>query len=381
MQGGGDINGNTYLVGSSIQQINVTTGAAIGSAIAITTNGTTAIGTVSDGARWVPPIGSIGDQIYDDNNTNGTFDSGDVGIANVTVQLIDDVNGNGVADTGERVLATDTTGADGKYLFTGVLPGQYVVRVTDTNGVLGGATATTATTQSATLTLIGASSLAADFGYNAIAPVVDLNSGTTPTQIITNGGTPGSTGWTVGGSGGAIANDGFAWTVNGGSGTLTQANVTGWNDGLAPSGAAQLTFDLGWSNNLLLGVSNDNNTPATLDITIGGVLYARITTGTLNGTPNTATITYFNGASGSPTTVAASTAGTTAWIRLPLRSICLLPWLQPAILSSPTRRRAALLTPVRTTYSSTMSAHSGMSIALPALTTQRPIPKMAPGFR
>lgn len=315
VQGGGDINGNTYLVGSSIQQINVTTGAAIGSAIAITTNGTTAIGTVSDGARWVPPTGSIGDQIYDDNNTNGTFDSGDVGIANVTVQLIDDVNGNGVADTGERVLATDTTGADGKYLFTGVLPGQYVVRVTDTNGVLGGATATTATTQSATLTLIGASSLAADFGYNAIAPVVDLNSGTTPTQIITNGGTPGSTGWTVGGSGGAIANDGFAWTVNGGSGTLTQANVTGWNDGLAPSGAAQLTFDLGWSNNLLLGVSNDNNTPATLDITIGGVLYARITTGTLNGTPNTATITYFNGASGSPTTVAASTAGTTAWTR------------------------------------------------------------------
>ncbi|MBD9387908.1 tandem-95 repeat protein [Agrobacterium sp. AGB01] len=315
VQGGGDINGNTYLVGASLQQINVTTGAAIGSAIAITTNGTTPIGTISDGARWVPPTGTIGDQVYDDNNLNGTFDSGDVGIANVTVQLIDDVNGNGVADAGERVLATDTTGADGRYLFTGVLPGQYVVRVTDTAGVLGGAVATKAITQSAALTLIGGANLAADFGYDAQAPVVDLNSGTTPTQIITNGGTPGTTGWTVTGTAGGIANDGYAWTLNGGTGTLTQANITGWRDGLAPSGAAQLTFDVGWSNNLLLGISNDNNTPATLDVTIGGVLYARVTTGTLNGTPNTATITYFNGASGSPSTVAASAAGTTAWTR------------------------------------------------------------------
>ena len=319
VQGGGDLNGNTYIVGSSLQQINPTTGAVIGSAIAITTNGSTAIGTVSDGARWVPPTGSIGDKIYDDNNLNGAFDTGDAGVSNVTVQLIDDVNGNGIADTGERVLATDTTDASGNYLFTGVLPGQYVVRVTDTNGVLGSAPSTSGgVTQSVALSTIGAAYLAADFGYNAQAPIIDLNSGTTPTQIVTNGGAPGTTGWAVGGAGGGIANDGFAWTVNGGTGTLTQANISGWNDGLAPSGSAQLTFDLGWSNNTVLGISNDNNTPATLDITIGGVLYARVTTGTLNGTPNTATITYFNGASGSPATVTASTAGTTAWTRTPI---------------------------------------------------------------
>ncbi|WP_283193223.1 tandem-95 repeat protein [Rhizobium sp. AN80A] len=314
-QGGGDINGNTYLVGTDIRQINPTTGAAIGSAVTITTNGTTALTGISDAARWTPPTGTIGDKIFNDVDKSGTFNTGDGGIGGVTVQLIDDVNGDGLVSTGERILATDTTDANGNYLFTGVLPGQYIVRVTDANGVLGTATLTTAsTTQAVTLATIGATNLAADFGYYAQPPVVDLNSGTTPTQIITNGGTPGTTGWTIGGTG-ATANDGFAWTLNGGTGTLTQANVSGWTDGLAPSGAAQLTFDVGWSNNLLLGISNDNNTPATLDVTIGGVLYARITTGTLNGTPNTATITYFNGASGTPSTVAASAAGTTAWGR------------------------------------------------------------------
>lgn len=314
-QGGGDINGNTYLVGTEIRQINPTTGAAIGSAVTITTNGTTALTGISDAARWTPPTGTIGDKIFADNDKSGTFNTGDAGIGNVTVQLIDDVNGDGLVSAGERVLATDTTDANGNYLFTGVLPGQYVVRITDANGVLGTAPITTGTaTQSLALATIGAANLAADFGYVVQAPIVDLNSGTTPTQIITNGGTPGTTGWAVGGTG-ATANGGFAWTLNGGTGTLTQANVSGWTDGLAPSGAAQLTFDLGWSNDLLLGISNDNNTPATLDVTIGGVLYARITTGTLNGTPNTATITYFNGATGSPSTVAASTAGTTAWNR------------------------------------------------------------------
>ncbi|GGG05046.1 hypothetical protein GCM10010924_37040 [Rhizobium wenxiniae] len=313
-QGGGDLNGNTYLVGtSSLQQINVNTGAAVGSAITITTNGTTVLTGIADAARWVPPTGSIGDQIYDDNNTNGTFDTGDVGIANVTVQLIDDVNGNGVADAGERVLATDTTGADGKYLFTGVLPGQYVVRVTDTNGVLGTAAATTATVQAATLTTIGAVNLNGDFGYNADAPIVDLNSGTTPSQIINNGANPGGTGWTVGGSAGAVNSGGFAWTGDNTTGTLTQTGISGWNNGSAPSGAAQLTFEMGWNNGILLGLPNDTTLPSTVDVSIGGVVYARITTGTVNGTPNTATITYLNGASGSPSTVAASTSG--SWTR------------------------------------------------------------------
>lgn len=41
IQGGGDILGNTYVVGNTIQQINPVTGAVIGAAVTITTNGTT----------------------------------------------------------------------------------------------------------------------------------------------------------------------------------------------------------------------------------------------------------------------------------------------------------------------------------------------------
>ncbi|WP_178130441.1 Ig-like domain-containing protein [Reyranella sp. CPCC 100927] len=144
----------------------------------------------------------------------------------------------------------------------------------------------------------------------AAAPVVDLNSGTNQTQIITNGGfTTDLSGWTQTGTGGRLASsgdNGFAWTADNSTGTLRQTGITGWNSGTAPSGAAQLTFELGWNNR-----NPDTAAAATLDISVGGVVYARITTG-INGS-NTATITYMNGASGSPASVTSSTFG--SWAR------------------------------------------------------------------
>lgn len=308
-QGGGDLNGNTYLVGNVIQRINPLTGASVGSAVTVTTNGTTALTGASDATTWTPATGSVGDKIFDDNNSNGTFDAGDVGLGNVTVQLIDDIDGDGVIDAGERVLATDTTDANGNYLFTNVLPGQYIVRVTDTNGVVNSAPSTTGgLTRTASLALIGASSLTADFGFAVSAPIVDLNSGLTTSDIITNGGFSGTTGWAVSGTGGTTAN-GFAWSADNSSGTLTQSGVTGWNVGQAPSGSAQLVFDFGWNNG-----NPDTNSVATLEISVGGVIYARITSGASGS--NTATITYLNGASGSPATVAATTFG--SWATVPV---------------------------------------------------------------
>jgi len=145
------------------------------------------------------------------------------------------------------------------------------------------------------------------------APVVDLNSGTNPTEIVSNGGFTGTTGWTVSGTG-ATSNNGFAWTTDSATGTLTQTGITGWDVGSAPSGAAQLTFEFGWNNPS--GVLVDNSSSATLEISVGGVVYARITSGNTSGSANTATITYLNGASGSPATVASSTFG--AWVRTPI---------------------------------------------------------------
>ncbi|MFW5332843.1 tandem-95 repeat protein, partial [Hydrogenophaga sp. ZJX-1] len=167
--------GGTYLLSTAIQQYNPTTGALIGSAVNITTNGTTALGALNDAASWTPPDAQIGDRIFTDTNANGTFDGTDSGIAGVTVRLVDDVNNNGVVDAGERVLATDTSDASGLYRFTGVLPGNYIVQVTDTGNVLGaGRTYTTAggnTNASADVTQIGSTNLAIDFGLNNRAPV------------------------------------------------------------------------------------------------------------------------------------------------------------------------------------------------------------------
>lgn len=137
------VSGNTYLVGASIQQVNPVTGALIGAAVSITNSAGSAL-TMLDASTAPLAAGSVGDQIFDDNNINAVFDTGDTGIAGITVQLIDDRNNNGVVDAGERVLATDTTDASGKYLFTGVLTGNYIVRVTDTANVLGTAAYTTA---------------------------------------------------------------------------------------------------------------------------------------------------------------------------------------------------------------------------------------------
>ena len=309
-QSGTDINGNFYLIGTTVQQINPVTGANIGTGAAITTNGTTALANISDATRWVPATGTIGDRVFDDNNNNGTVDAGEGGLANVTVQLIDDVNGNGIVDAGERVLGTDTTDINGAYLFTGVLPGNYIVRVTDANGVLSGTSPTTGTaTRAVSLSTIGSSNLTADFGYNRTPPVVDLNSTPALTNIVNNGNFTGNaTGWTSTGvttysstigSGGAIA-----WTADAGTGTLTQTGLTGLNNGPAPSGSAQVIFGLGWNNGAL-----DVGVPATLTVSVGGVVYATITTATTATGP--ATIEYQNGATGSPATIAASTLN--AW--------------------------------------------------------------------
>ena len=63
--------------------------------------------------------GSIGDRVWED--ADGDQDqAGEIGINGVTVELLD--------STG-TVIATDLTSGDGNYLFDGLLPGDYTVRV------------------------------------------------------------------------------------------------------------------------------------------------------------------------------------------------------------------------------------------------------------
>jgi len=77
------------------------------------------------------PGGSIGDLIWQDNNGNGTPDTGEPGLPGIPVYLYNDVNANGVYDVGvdTQVGSPKTTDASGKYLFTSLPAGNYVVWV------------------------------------------------------------------------------------------------------------------------------------------------------------------------------------------------------------------------------------------------------------
>ena len=199
-QSGNSLTGNSFFVSATIQQFDPVTGGAIAGKPALTINtysgGTaTAMGGVIDGASSIIPAAVVGDQIYFDNNNNGIFDAGDVGAAGVTVQLIDDINNDGLvsttagAQTLDRVLATDTTDANGNYKFTGVALGNYIVKVTDTGGVLGvnathaytqidsavAGNSKTAVRSDVDLTTIGQSILTADFGVKNKAPIANAD--------------------------------------------------------------------------------------------------------------------------------------------------------------------------------------------------------------
>jgi uncharacterized repeat protein (TIGR01451 family) len=69
--------------------------------------------------------GSIGDLVWEDMNYNGVRDSGEAGIANVTVRLLDANN---------NVLATTLTNSSGNYLFNNLNAGSYKIEVVEPSG-------------------------------------------------------------------------------------------------------------------------------------------------------------------------------------------------------------------------------------------------------
>ena len=133
-------------------------------------------------------------------------------------------------------------------------------------------------------------------------PVIDLNSDTVSTELITNGTLDSNiAGWNRGGNAGAYdaTRQRYNFRENNVTGFLEQTGISGWSVGDSPSGAATLTLDLSWNNSG--GVPGDTSVPATLEISIGGVVYARAITAVNNG--SVATIEYLNGATGSPATL------------------------------------------------------------------------------
>ncbi len=65
-----------------------------------------------------PQLGSIGDWVFEDTNHNGMQDSGEKGLANVTVKLLD-------PNQNDNVLATTITDQNGNYFFDNLVAGNY----------------------------------------------------------------------------------------------------------------------------------------------------------------------------------------------------------------------------------------------------------------
>ena len=269
-QGSQDAAGNIYLVGTNIQQINPLTGAKIGAAVNLTTDGTTPMAPSNDSGGWTPPTGTIGDRVFWDNNNNGTFDATvDKGIANVTVQIYTDNNNDGVVNGSDTLLATDTTDANGQYHFNGVLPGNYIVKVNDANAVLTGRTYSTAggaTNAGADVTLIGGQILNINFGLvNSVLAGNDSFSTVHDTAAVIN----------------VNANDsdpqGDAYNITAVNGSLINAGgsgvtVTGGNVTLDATGKLTYTPNAGYAGSPTFTYTVTDSRGATATATVLGTV-------------------------------------------------------------------------------------------------------------
>jgi uncharacterized repeat protein (TIGR01451 family) len=83
------------------------------------------------------PGATIGDRVWRDDNGDGGQTTNEPGLNNVTVQLYLDNDNNKVFSAGDTLVATQVTatanGNAGSYQFTGLAPGNYVVRVDSTD--------------------------------------------------------------------------------------------------------------------------------------------------------------------------------------------------------------------------------------------------------
>jgi len=160
-----DTNGNYLFLDlpAGTYTVDVTDTNGILTNYVLTTGNEPLVVTVAEGENfnnadfgYLLPTGSIGDLVFEDLNGNGILDLGEPGIAGVTIDLL---------DLNNVVVDSQMTDQNGFYDFTNVIPGDYIVDVTDLNSVLTGYLLTTNNEPFSVSLSPGQDFNDADFGY------------------------------------------------------------------------------------------------------------------------------------------------------------------------------------------------------------------------
>jgi len=117
---------------------------------------------------------NLGNLVWHDQNNNGQVDTGEPGIAGVTLQLFP----AGADPTTATPLQTTTTDENGHYLFTNLLPGQYFVYIA--TPPLGYGTSSTPTDSADNGEDNDDNGAQSDRGQPVSSPVIDLQSASEP---------------------------------------------------------------------------------------------------------------------------------------------------------------------------------------------------------
>ena len=141
--------------------------------------------TDNDAEAWVSVgTASVGDYVWFDSNRDGRQNSTDAPLAGVRLTL-STPSGAPVTDAFGNVVGPATTDATGHYLFSGLLPGSYVVTIDPTSPALTGLVPTKAgvggsasdsSTGSATSQALqyDEADLSLDFGFRSSGPAIQI---------------------------------------------------------------------------------------------------------------------------------------------------------------------------------------------------------------
>jgi hypothetical protein len=169
---------------------------------------------------------AIGSTVFNDANNNGTKEASEVGIAGAKVNLFLADGTTPAKDAAGAAIPEQTTLTDGKYLFSNLAPGSYVVKVTPapSNPVSSTDTATSGADNQTDGDDNGSQTTS---GGVATSPVIVLTSGAEPTTEASSDGTADDVA-TIGDTNGDMTVDfGFFVPVAIGSTVFNDANNNG----------------------------------------------------------------------------------------------------------------------------------------------------------